>query len=282
MKKIILSLFVAAMVFSANAQIKTPAPSPFQKMEQIVGLTEVTVEYSRPSVKGRKIFGGLEDFGKVWRTGANQNTKVTFSTDVTVSGTKVKKGTYALYTIPGEKTWDIMLYADATNWGNPQKWDDSKVVVKVNVPVIEIPMIIETFTISFDDLTNSSAVLGIMWENTYVGLQFETPTDAMVSESIEKIMKGPSADDYYAAAAYNLSADKDIDKAKVWIDKAVEMTADAPKFWFLRRQALIYAKAGDKQGAIKAAKASLKYAEKANNAGYIKMNKASLKEWGAM
>ncbi|APZ47893.1 dihydrolipoamide dehydrogenase [Polaribacter reichenbachii] len=282
MKKIILSLFVAAMSFSANAQIKTPAPSPFQKIEQIVGLTDVTVEYSRPGVKGRKIFGGLEDYGKVWRTGANQNTKVTFSTDVTVAGTKVKKGTYALYTIPGEKTWDIMLYADATNWGNPAKWDESKVVVKVNVPVIEIPMIIETLTISFDDLTNNSAVLGIMWENTYVGLEFETPTDAMVSAEIEKIMQGPSADDYYAAAAYNLSAGKDIEKAKTWIDKAVEMTADAPKFWFLRRQSLIYAKAGDKSGAIKAAKESLKYAKKANNGGYIKMNTASLKEWGAM
>ncbi len=282
MKKIILSLFVAAMAFSANAQIKTPAPSPFQKIEQIVGLTDVTVEYSRPSVKGRKIFGGLEDYGKVWRTGANQNTKVTFSTDVTVAGTQVKKGTYALYTIPEEKTWDIMLYADATNWGNPAKWDESKVVVKVNVPVIEIPMIIETLTISFDDLTNNSAVLGIMWENTYVGLEFETPTDAMVSAEIEKIMQGPSADDYYAAAAYNLSADKDIEKAKIWIDKAVEMTSDAPKFWFLRRQSLIYAKAGDKSGAIKAAKESLKYAKKANNAGYIKMNTASLKEWGAM
>ena len=116
MRKIILTLFVAAMTMAINAQIETPAPSPFQKVEQKVGLTDVTLEYSRPSMKGRKIFGGLEDYGKVWRTGANANTKLTFSTDFMVDGKMLKKGTYALYTIPGEKSWDVMLYTDATNW----------------------------------------------------------------------------------------------------------------------------------------------------------------------
>ena len=282
MKKIILSLFVAAFTFSANAQIKTPAPSPAQKIEQKVGLTDVTLEYSRPSMKGRKIFGGLEDYGKVWRTGANANTKLTFSTDFTVDGKTLKKGTYALYTIPGEKTWDVILYSDATNWGNPRKWDEEKVVAKVNVPVYPMPMPIETFTISFDDLTNNSGVVGIMWEKTYVGLKFETPTDKMVSSSIDKIMAGPSANDMYGAAVYYLQAGKDIKQAQEWIDKAVEMTSDKPRFWFLRQQSLIHAKAGNTKGAIAAAKMSLEYATKAKNAGYIKMNKASLKEWGAM
>lgn len=282
MKKIILSLFVAAFAFSANAQIKTPAPSPAQKIEQKVGLTDVTLEYSRPSMKGRKIFGGLEDYGKVWRTGANANTKLTFSTDFTVDGKTLKKGTYALYTIPGEKTWDVILYSDATNWGNPRKWDEEKVVAKVNVPVYPMPMPIETFTISFDDLTNNSGVVGIMWEKTYVGLKFETPTDKMVSSSIDKIMAGPSANDMYGAAVYYLQAGKDIKQAQEWIDKAVEMTSDKPRFWFLRQQSLIHAKAGNKKSAIAAAKESLKHATTAKNAGYIKMNKASLKEWGAM
>lgn len=282
MKKIILSLFVVSMAFSANAQIKTPAPSPAQEIEQVVGLTDVTLEYSRPSMKGRKIFGGLEDYGKVWRTGANANTKLTFSTDFMVDGKSLKKGTYALYTIPGEETWDIILYSDATNWGTPRKWDEEKVVAKVNVPVYPMPMPIETFTISFDDLTNDSAVIGIMWENVYVGLKFETPTDTMVSSSIEKVMAGPSANDMYGAAVYYLQADKDIKQAQTWIDKAVAMTAKEPKFWYLRQQSLIHAKAGNTKGAIAAAKMSLEYATKANNAGYIKMNKASLKEWGAM
>ncbi len=282
MKKIILSLFVIASTSVINSQIKTPAPSPSQKTTQMVGLTEVTLEYSRPSMKGRKIFGGLEDYGKVWRTGANENTKLTFSTDFMVDGKMVKKGTYALYTIPGENSWDVMLYSDATNWGNPAKWDEAKVAAKVTVNPIEMPMDIETFTITFDDLTNNSAVLGIMWENVYVPFMFEVPTDKMVSQQISSLMAGPSAQDMYASAVYYLEAGKDIKQAQAWIDKAVEMTADAPKFWFLRQQSLIHAKAGNTKGAIAAAKKSLEYAEKAGNAGYVKMNKASLKEWGAM
>ena len=281
MKKLLLSLVVVAISFSANAQKKVPA-SPSQKIEQIVGFTNVTLEYSRPSMKGRKIFGGLEDYGKVWRTGANENTKLTFSTDFMIDGKTLKAGTYALYTIPGKENWDIMLYTDATNWGNPRQWDEQKVAAKVTVPAQDIPMDIETFTITFDDLTNDSAVLGIMWERTYVGLKINTPTDMMVSKSIDKVMTGPTANDMYAAAVYYLQADKDINKAQTWIDKAVEMTSDSPRFWFLRQQSLIHAKAGKKKSAIAAAKESLKYAEKANNAGYVKMNKASLKEWGAM
>ncbi len=282
MKKIILSLLVVSFAFTASAQIKTPAPSPSQKIIQKVGLTDVTLEYSRPSMKGRKIFGGLEEYGKVWRTGANENTKLTFSTDFMIEGKTLKKGTYALYTVPGEKTWDIILYSDATNWGNPRKWDEEKVAAKVTVTPFQMPMPIETFTITFDDLTNNTAVLGIMWENVYVPFKFEVPTDKMVSASISKIMNGPTANDMYGAAVYYLQAGKDIKQAQTWIDKAVEMTSDKPRFWFLRQQSLIHAKAGNTKGAIAAAKASLKYATEAGNAGYIKMNKASLKEWGAL
>ncbi|WP_298763726.1 DUF2911 domain-containing protein [uncultured Polaribacter sp.] len=282
MKKIILSLFVLAVTYVTNAQIETPAPSPSQKIEQKVGLTDVTLEYSRPSMKGRTIFGGLQDYGKVWRTGANANTKLTFSTDFMVNGKTLKAGTYAVYTIPGKKTWDIMLYTDATNWGTPRNWDDAKVAAKVTVDAQKVKSTIETFTITFDDLTNNSAVLGIMWENTYVGLKFETPTDKMVSSSINKVMNGPTANDMYGAAVYYLQAGKDINKAQEWIDTAVKMTSDKPRFWFLRQQSLIHAKAGKTATAIAAAKQSLALAEKANNAGYVKMNKASLKEWGAM
>ena len=282
MKKILLSLFVLGVSFSTKAQIETPAPSPFSTLEQKVGLTDVKVEYSRPGVKGRKIFGGLEDYGKIWRTGANSNTKVTFSTDVNVDGQPLKKGTYALYTKPGKDSWEVIFYTDATNWGTPQNWDDSKVALKTVVSPQEIPMLIETFTISIDDITNNNAVLGLMWENVYVPVAFSVPTDKIVAANIEQKMAGPSAGDYYAAAVYYLEADKDIKKAQMWIDKAVEMTKDKPLFYYLRQQSLIHAKAGNKKSAIAAAKESLKYAEIAKNDGYIKMNEASLKEWGAM
>ncbi|WP_428741195.1 DUF2911 domain-containing protein [Tenacibaculum sp.] len=273
MKKILLSLFVVALSTSINAQLKTPAPSPASKLEQKVGLTDVTVEYSRPSMKGRTIFGDLVPYGKIWRTGANANTKVTFSDDVTIDGKTLKKGTYALYTKPGKDSWEVIFYSDASNWGTPQKWDESKVAVSTTAKVEKMPTKIESFTISIDDLTSNSAVLGMLWENDYVGVKFNTPTDKMVEESIAQVMGGPSANDYFSSAMYYLQEGKDINKAKEWINKAVDMTKDKPRFWFLRQQSLILAKAGDKKGAIKAAKASLAGAEKAGNADYVKMNK---------
>ncbi|MDO6744757.1 DUF2911 domain-containing protein [Tenacibaculum soleae] len=276
MKKLVLSLFVAALTLTTNAQIKTPAPSPSSKLEQAVGLSDVTVEYSRPGMRGRTIFGDLVPYGKVWRTGANQNTKVTFSTDITIDGKVLKKGTYALYTKPGKTSWEVIFYSDANNWGTPKKWDDKKVALSTTVKADMMPMKIETFTMTIDDITNNSAVLGLLWENAYVGVKFNTPTDKAVEASIAATMNGPKAGDYYSAAVYYLQSNKDIKKAATWINKAVDMTKDQPRFWYLRQQSLILAKAGDKKGAIKAAKASLAGAEKAGNADYIKMNKEFL------
>ena len=174
-----------------------------------------------------------------------------------------------------------MFYSDTNNWGTPRKFDESKVALTTTAKVEKMPMTIETFTITIDDVKNGSAVLGILWENVYAGIKFDVPTDKAVSASIDQVMAGPAANDYYAAASYYMDEGKDIAKAQQWIDKAVEMTNDRPRFWFLRKQSLIHAKAGDKKGAIKAAKASLMHAEKAGNEDYIKLNKDSLKEWGA-
>ncbi|SEE60974.1 Protein of unknown function [Tenacibaculum sp. MAR_2010_89] len=273
MKKILLSLFVVALSTNINAQVKTPAPSPSSKLEQKVGLSDVSVEYSRPGMRGRTIFGDLVPYDKLWRTGANANTKVTFSDNVTIDGKELKKGTYALYTKPGKTSWEVIFYADSNNWGTPQKWDDKKAALTTTAKVVPMPMKIESFTITIDDLTNNSAVLGILWENVYVGVKFNTPTDKGVEASIAKVMQGPSAGDYFSSAVYYLQEGKDINKARTWINKAINMTKDQPRFWYLRQQSLILAKAGDKKGAIKAAKASLAGAEKRGNADYIKMNK---------
>ncbi|MGG8496930.1 DUF2911 domain-containing protein [Tenacibaculum sp. TC6] len=276
MRKLLLSLFVVALSANINAQVQTPAPSPSSKLEQKVGLTDVTVEYSRPGMRGRAIFGNLVPYGKVWRTGANANTKITFSDDVTIDGKELKKGTYAIYTKPNQNSWEVIFYSDSNNWGTPREWKDENVALTTTAKVENMPMKIETFTISIDDVTTNSAVLGILWENAYVGVKFSTPTDKGVEASIAKIMSGPSADDYYAAAVYYLREGKDIQKAKGWINKAVDMTKEQPRFWFQRQQSLILAKAGDKKGAIKAAQASLAGAEKAGNDNYIKMNKEFL------
>lgn len=280
MKKLFLLVCVALVSVGGYAQIQTPAPSPFQKIEQKVGLTDVTLEYSRPAMRGRVIFDGLVPYGKIWRTGANANTKITFSDEVTIGGKTLKAGSYAIYTKPNAENWEVMFYSDANNWGTPQEWDDTKVAVTVKAQVYPMPMNIESFTMSFDDITNDSAVLGILWEKTYVGVPMKFNTDKKVAASIDQVMSGPGANDYYAAAVYYLESGKDINKAKTWIDKAVELRTDA--FWYFRQQSLIYAKSGDKKGAIKAAQKSLEMAKAAGNDDYVALNQKSLKEWGAM
>ena len=281
MKKILLSLFVIALTMSVNAQVKTPAPSPGSTLEQQVGLTDVTINYSRPSMRGRTIFGDLVPYGKIWRTGANSRTKVTFSTDVTIGGSELKAGTYAIFTKPQATKWDVYFYTDHKGNGAPQELDAAKVAAKVTVDVSLMNMDIQSFTISIDDVTSSSAVIGILWERSYVGVKFEVNTDKGVMASINSTLKGPSANDYYAAASYYLAAGKDIQKATSWVNSAIKMNVKTPRFWMYRTQSLIFAKAGNKKAAIDAARISLDLATKAKNAGFVKMNKESLKEWGA-
>ncbi|MEM8509387.1 MAG: DUF2911 domain-containing protein [Bacteroidota bacterium] len=282
MKKLVVFGLIAVVSFSIRAQVKTPQPSPSSELEQIVGLTEIEVEYSRPSMKGRTIFGDLVPYDKLWRTGANKNTIVSFSDDVVVEGKELKAGSYAIFTKPGEAVWEVIFYTDTENWGIPQEWDASKVAATVKTEVFPIETPIETFTITIDDLHNNGATLGMMWEKAYVGVKFEVPTLEKASKSIDAVMAGPGAGDYYAAASYYLDEGKDLEKAKEWIGKAVAMDAEGRMFWVLRKQSLIHAELGDTKGAIEAAKKSLASAEKAGNADYVKMNKDSLKEWGAL
>jgi len=277
MKKFFLFLFAVSMAVTAQAQIKTPAPSPSQKIEQKVGLTDVTLEYSRPAMHGRTIFGGLVPYEKIWRTGANANTKITFSDDVEIGEKSIKAGTYSIYTKPGVQNWEVYFYSDSNNWGTPEKWDDDKIVAVVKAKSHLMPMDIESFTMTFDNLTSDSVDLGIIWENVYVGVPIKFGTDKMVSASIDQVMNGPGANDYYSAAVYYLESGKDINQAKTWIDKAVSLKDDA--FWYYRQQSLIYAKAGDKKGAIKAAQTSLKLAKEAGNDDYVALNTKSLEVW---
>ncbi len=280
MKKLLLLAFAAVFSFTLQGQISTPQPSPFSKLHQVVGLTDVTLEYSRPSMRGRTIFGDLVPFDKIWRTGANATTKISFSDDVTIGDGTLKAGTYAIFTKPGTDSWDVYFYTETRGGGTPASWDDSKVAAQIRVPVNKLSEDVQTFTITIDNLSNNGANLGMVWEKTYVWIPFGVPTKAKANQSIEAVMGGPSANDYFSAALYYLQEDMDLNKAKKWIDKAVSMNDKA--FWMSRQQSLIYAKMGDKAGAIKAAEKSLADAKAANNADYIKMNMDSLKEWGGM
>lgn len=276
-KLLIALLFIGSL--SATAQIKTPQPSPSSKTEQAVGLTDITLEYSRPSMHGRTIFGDLVPYGKVWRTGANANTKITFSDDVTINGDSLKKGTYAIYTIPNKESWDVIFYSDASNWGTPRKWDDAKVAVKTTAKVTNFPdMNMETFTILIDDLADGkSGKLNFLWDDTIVNVTIGVPTDSKAQASIDKVMGGPTANDYFSAASYYRKAGKDLKQALTWINKATELRKDA--YWMTREKSLILAAMGKKKEAIEAAKTSLEVAKKAGNADYVKMNEDSIAEW---
>ena len=281
MKRILLLFSVLALSLGAQAQIQTPQPSPTQKVEQAVGLTDVTLNYSRPSMRGRAVYGNLVPFDKMWRTGANSNSIISFSNDVEIGGKTVKAGSYSIFTKPGVSNWEVYFYNDTNNWGLPEKWDTNNIAAQVNVPTVPLTIETETFTISLGDITNDSAILGIQWAKTYVGVPIKFPTDMLVSANIDRAMNGPTANDYYSAAVYYFEAGKDINQAKAWIDKSMEMTKE-PIFWQLRQKSLIYAKAGDKKGAIEAAKQSLESAKKAGSDDYVALNNKSLKEWGAM
>ncbi len=219
MKKLALFLFVALLSFSVDAQLQTPQPSPSSKLKQTVGLTEVVVQYSRPSMRERTIFGNLVPYNALWRTGANKNTTISFSDDVTVDGQTLKAGEYAIFTKPTATAWEVFFYADTNNWGTPQEWDDSKVAAKTTAEVYQMPMPVETFTITIDDLHNNGATLGLLWENAYVGVKFEVPTLAKAEKSITQVMAGPGANEYYAAASYYLEEGKDLEKRKNGLTK---------------------------------------------------------------
>jgi len=285
MKKVQLLLVFALFMFSQSfAQIKTPAPSPTAKVSQMVGLTEVNLEYSRPSMKDRAIFGkgekSLVQYGKMWRTGPNRVTKITFSTDVSVGGSDVKKGTYAILTVPGKKEWTVNFYEHkSTSWSS---YKEAEPAASFKVKSNKSPMSIETFTMMFGDMGRGTAKLHIMWEKTMVSIPMDTKVDAMVMKNAEKVLAGPTVADYYNLGSYMYDSGKtgkELEKALSYVQKATSV--DKPRFWQVRKESLILAKLGKYKKAVKAAKKSLALAEEAKNADYVKMNKNSIKEWEA-
>jgi tetratricopeptide (TPR) repeat protein len=274
----LITLLLIFGAFTLQAQIQTPQPSPSSKVHQTIGLSEVSVEYSRPAMRGRTIFGDLVPYGKLWRTGANMRTKFTTDSDLKIDGKDLKKGTYAILSVPNKDAWELIFYTEYQAGGAPAELDESKVALRVSAKTYPMEHAAENFTIGFGDLADGvSGNMYIMWGKTMVMTKITTPTDDMAIKSIEKVMAGPSANDYFNAASYYRSSGKDLNKALEWVTKAVEMNPDA--FWMSRQKSLIQADLGDKKGAIETAKVSLAASEKAGNADYTKMNQESIAEW---
>lgn len=278
MKQVFTTVLLACGFSTLSMAQLAPQPSPMCKMEQTVGLTNLSIEYSRPSKKNRVIFGDVVPFGEVWRTGANENTKFTNSDAVIFGKDTLKPGTYALYTKPTKESWDLIFYTDATNWGTPESWDDKKVALKVSAKPGVSKDAVETFTISIDGLQSvNGGTLTLKWDQTAVSFPFTVPTDAKVMANINKTMAGPSANDYFGAANYYLENKKDLKQALEWATKASDMNPEA--FWILRTKSLIQAELGDKKGAIESAKRGLALSEKTKYDNYTKMFNDSIKEW---
>lgn len=273
-----LLLFTVNLSFS---QINTPRVSPASEVEQMVGLTEIEIEYSRPSMRGREVFGNLVPFGKVWRTGADNSTKISFDTDVIISGKTIQSGTYSIFSIPNKESWEIILYSDVELWGVPRDWSENKIVFSsmFDVKKLKKSNTVETFTISFNDLTNNDVNMSISWENTSVDIKIEVPTRSMVESDINKVLSdNPKSSDYYAAAVFYRQENINLDKALEWMNKAIEMN-ESPRFWQYRQQSLIMAANNKFADAVDAAKKSLNLAIEADNQDYIKMNRESIAEW---
>ena len=275
--KITGTCFLAALITyaGANAQnLKIPQPSTLQSIQQDFGLGQVTVTYSRPNVKGRKIFGETEPYGIVWRTGANAATKIKLTDTILMEKHQVLPGEYALFTIPGAKEWTVILNQTAQQWG-AYSYDSTKDVLRFKVKPGKLDKKLETFTIQFGDANVDHCDLQLLWETTVVSLHLETDVDAHVMANIDELMKGEKKP-YYFAAIYYYNHDKDMNKALSWINEADKNSPDADniKYW----KARIQLKMGDKAGAVATANEGLKLAQAEASAEYIRLNKEVLAE----
>ena len=278
MKKIVVAIAIFMISIVGISQVKTPQPSPKSVINQVVGLTDVEIEYSRPSARGRVVLGELVPFGKLWRTGANANTTISFSEDVVIDGKTLKKGKYALFTLPRIETWEIIFYTKTDNWGNPDTFSEENVALRAIVKPEMTSRNVETFTIDITNLDNNFAILNLMWEKTLVALKFEVPTQKTAIASIEKALAGPTAGDYFSSAQFFYQSNGDLTKALTYVNKALELNTDKP-FYYYRLKSLIQAKLGDKKGALETAKISLAASILAKNNDYVKMNEDSILEW---
>jgi Protein of unknown function (DUF2911) len=276
MKKLLIAVIAACSFIIADAQLKTPAPSPTQTVKQDFGLSSIELTYSRPAVKGRKIFGDIVPFDAVWRTGANSATTLTFGDEVTIGGTKVPAGKYGLLTIPGKKSWTIII-SKQTDVTSPAAYKKDMDLIRVTSDVNTTKAATESFTIQFANIKPTSCDLYIMWDKSVVVLPITTDIDAKIMANISEVMKGEKPP-YFQAAMYYMENGKDLNQALAWFNKAAEAQPDA--FWVQHQWANCLAKLGQKAEAKTVAMKSRELAAAAKNDDYVKLNDKLLKDLG--
>ena len=273
MKRIFfLSAFALSVTLADAQQLRMPAPSPTQTLRQDFGLSTVELSYSRPGIKGRTVFGDLVPYGKVWRTGANQATIITFGEEVTIGDKKVPAGKYGLLTIPEKNNWTIILtkQLDVTS---PAAYKQDQDVVRVSAKPMTLPFSVETFTMSFDNIKPNSMEVGMLWDKTMVSFPIKVDVDTRIMAQIDNLMNKDNRP-YFNAAMYYMESGKDNAKALTWFDKAIEQNPEA--FWVYHQRANLLAKMGKKDDAIASANKSIELAKKAKNDDYVALNEKLL------
>ncbi|HWR33258.1 MAG TPA: DUF2911 domain-containing protein [Chitinophagaceae bacterium] len=274
MRKLLLTAFAVFTLFIADAQLKTPAPSPTQTIKQDFGLSNIELSYSRPGMKGRKIFGDLVPFGKVWRTGANNATTISFGDAVTIGGTKIPAGKYGILTIPDKKSW-IIIVTKQTDVTSPADYKADQDIVRVEAKTMDMDDKVETFTMQFADIKPASCELHLMWDKTAVALPISTDVETKVMAQIDQLMNKDNRP-YFNAAMYYMDNGKDLNQALAWFDKAVEMQPTA--FWIHHQRANCLARLGKKDEARAAAEKSKAIAAEQKNDDYVKLNEKLIAE----
>ncbi|WP_299324654.1 DUF2911 domain-containing protein [uncultured Maribacter sp.] len=263
-----------------------PKASPFSKIEQEVGLSKITIEYSRPSAKGRTLFGnqpngepGLVPNGRIWRVGANESTKITFSTDVLIGGRKLPKGTYALYAFPEEEEWQIVFHNNTTHWGDGRaKYNAEEDALRIHVKPIQKQDFQETFLISFDDIDHNGAIMNWNWGNTEVSIPIQFDTKSIFEEQINaQLLNTPTAQTYYEIARYYQEQGLKPKEALGYVDSAISMGGDT--YYFHRVRSLILAALNKYEAAIKASIISIELAEKEGKDEFVRLNQNDIRRW---
>jgi tetratricopeptide (TPR) repeat protein len=275
MKKIFLFAIASYLfIYSEAQQLNTPQPSPTANIKQNFALSNIEISYSRPGIKGRKVFGDLVPYGKVWRTGANNATTITFGEEVMIGGKKVPAGKYGLLTIPGENEWTFII-SKQTNVTSPADYKQDQDVVRVQAKPTTLPFSIETFMISIDNIKSSSCEIGFGWDNVYTAFEVQADVESKVMEQIKNSMEKDNKP-YFTAALYYIDNGKDLNKAVEWLDKAYAQNPEA--FWVLYQKARAQKMLGKKTDAVATSNKSIDLAKKAKNDDYVALNEKLQKE----
>jgi tetratricopeptide (TPR) repeat protein len=268
MKKITMAISSILIATAMNAQVKMPAPSPTQTIKQDFALGSIEIKYSRPAAKGRKVFGDLVPFNKLWRTGANAATLIKFTDAVEIKGKRIDTGSYALYTIPGTDSWEVILNKGVSNWGI-DGYKESEDVVRFRVESMKMKDKVENFTMQFADIKPESCELQIMWEKTGISIPVNATIKDRMRAQIEAAMQSDKKP-YFQAAQFYSDYDKNAAKALEYASKAVEENPKA--FWIWIFKARLEKETGNKKAAMESSKKSLELAKEAKNDDYVKMN----------